>query len=79
LRSNAQQFIENNNSPYTPNTNVGHYCPTYELSDNQEMSITAIMMEAGFSTKSNFNKEFLRVTGLNPSEYRKQQQRAFFG
>lgn len=44
------------------------------LSDNQEMSITAIMMEAGFSTKSNFNKEFLRVTGLNPSEYRKQQQ-----
>jgi len=29
-------------------------------------------MEAGFSTKSNFNKEFLRVTGLSPSDYRKQ-------
>jgi len=43
------------------------------LSDNKEMSITTIMMEAGFSTKSNFNKEFLRVTGLSPSEFRKQQ------
>lgn len=42
------------------------------LSDNKEMSITSIMMEAGFSTKSNFNKEFLRVTGLSPSEFRKQ-------
>jgi len=42
------------------------------LSDNKEMPITTVMMEAGFSTKSNFNKEFLRVTGLSPSEYRKQ-------
>jgi AraC-like DNA-binding protein len=30
------------------------------------------MLDAGFSTKSNFNKEFQRVTGVSPSEYRKQ-------
>lgn len=44
------------------------------LRDNADMSITTLMMEAGFSTKSNFNKEFLRVTGLSPSDYRKQAE-----
>jgi AraC-like DNA-binding protein len=44
------------------------------LRDNPEMPITSLMMEAGFSTKSNFNKEFLRVTGLSPSDYRKQAE-----
>jgi AraC-like DNA-binding protein len=42
------------------------------LSNNPDMPITNLMLEAGFNTKSNFNKEFLRVTGLSPSEYRKQ-------
>ncbi len=46
------------------------------LRDNPDMPITTLMMEAGFSTKSNFNKEFLRVTGLSPSEYRKQAEDA---
>lgn len=36
------------------------------------MTITEAMNEAGFSTKSNFNREFKRVTGLSPSEWRKQ-------
>lgn len=44
------------------------------LINNREIPITTIMSDSGFSTKSNFNKEFLRVTGLSPSEYRKQQQ-----
>jgi len=42
------------------------------LRDNIDMPITTLMLESGFSTKSNFNKEFLRVTGQSPSEYRKQ-------
>ncbi|GGY64570.1 AraC family transcriptional regulator [Cellvibrio zantedeschiae] len=41
------------------------------LRNNPDMPITTLMLESGFSTKSNFNKEFLRVTGLSPSEYRK--------
>lgn len=44
------------------------------LINNREIPITTIMSDSGFSTKSNFNKEFLRVTGLSPSEYRKQPQ-----
>ncbi|TQI81836.1 AraC-like DNA-binding protein [Serratia fonticola] len=33
--------------------------------------VTEIMLEAGFSTKSNFNREFLRVQGMSLSEWRK--------
>jgi AraC-like DNA-binding protein len=33
--------------------------------------VTTIMLESGFGTKSNFNREFLRVTGMTPSEYRR--------
>lgn len=32
--------------------------------------VTRIMFEAGFQTKSNFNREFRRVTGVNPVTWR---------
>ncbi|MFZ1872401.1 MAG: AraC family transcriptional regulator [Chania sp.] len=35
--------------------------------------VTDIMLQAGFSTKSNFNRECLRVYGINPSEWRKRK------
>ncbi len=38
---------------------------------NSQDTITQIFMNSGFQTKSNFNREFLRVTGTTPSEYRK--------
>ncbi|TXI95981.1 MAG: AraC family transcriptional regulator [Burkholderiaceae bacterium] len=44
------------------------------LQTNHSMSITELMQEAGFSSKSNFNKEFLRVTGLSPSAFRESLQ-----
>jgi len=37
--------------------------------------ITDIMLASGFQTKSNFNREFRRVTGINPSEYRSSARR----
>ena len=37
--------------------------------------ITQILLDVGFQTKSNFNREFLRVTGLNPSAWRQQAVR----
>ncbi len=40
------------------------------LSLSTELSIIEVMHQAGFSTKSNFNKEFLRVTGMSPSAFR---------
>ena len=40
------------------------------LIEAPEMTVIEIMQESGFSSKSNFNKEFLRVTGLSPSGFR---------
>jgi AraC-like DNA-binding protein len=33
-------------------------------------SVTTAMLDSGFNTKSNFNREFLRVTGASPSKWR---------
>lgn len=37
-----------------------------------DMPITDIVFAVGFTTKSNFNREFLRITGLSPSAWRNQ-------
>jgi len=36
----------------------------------QGQSVTQAMLAAGFDTKSNFNREFLRVTVQTPSAWR---------
>jgi len=41
-----------------------------------DRSVTEIMQAVGFTTKSNFNREFLRIYGVNPSEWRRQQTRS---
>lgn len=46
-------------------------CVTQQL-DHSEQTITEIMGNCGFQTKSNFNREFRRLTGMNPSEWRKR-------
>ncbi|MDL2408299.1 AraC family transcriptional regulator [Rhizobium calliandrae] len=33
--------------------------------------VTVIMQESGFGTKSNFNREFMRIMGMTPSAYRR--------
>ena len=38
------------------------------------MSVTAAMFDSGFQTKSNFNREFRRVTSLNPAAWREKEQ-----
>jgi AraC-like DNA-binding protein len=35
--------------------------------------VTEIMFEAGFQTKSNFNREFRRVTGMTPVQWRQRR------
>ncbi len=39
---------------------------------NSDETITQIFMSSGFQTKSNFNREFARIVGMTPSEFRKQ-------
>lgn len=36
-----------------------------------ELAVTQVMLESGFQTKSNFNREFLRATGMTPSDFRR--------
>jgi AraC-like DNA-binding protein len=40
------------------------------LRQHPAMPITDVMNQAGFATKSNFHKEFARVTGMAPGAYR---------
>jgi AraC-like DNA-binding protein len=35
-------------------------------------SVTEVMQESGFQTKSNFNREFRRLVGMSPSDFRAQ-------
>ncbi|MEM7376030.1 MAG: AraC family transcriptional regulator [Pseudomonadota bacterium] len=46
---------------------VGQACGMLYASDDQ---ITAIAQEAGFKNLANFNRHFLKVKGMTPSEYR---------
>lgn len=54
--------------------NVSRYINAARISAAQEAlregeSVTNAMLSAGFNTKSNFNREFLRVTGESPSAW----------
>jgi len=42
-----------------------------ELLTTTDHPVTEIMFNAGFQTKSTFNREFLAVTGQSPSSYRR--------
>ena len=56
-----------NVSQYVNEHRVRDACRRLAAADD---SVTQIMFEAGFQTKSNFNREFLRVTGESPSVWR---------
>lgn len=42
-----------------------------QLLRNTDLPITEVMLEAGFATKSNFHREFLRISGMTPTDYRR--------
>ncbi|NIZ13564.1 AraC family transcriptional regulator [Phaeobacter sp. HF9A] len=58
--------------------NVPQYVNTFRIRDacrmleETDIPITGIVFEVGFTTKSNFNREFQRVTGLSPSAWREK-------
>lgn len=43
-----------------------------QLLGDTDRAVTTIMFDCGFQTKSNFNREFLRVAGTSPSEWRRR-------
>ncbi|MFB9949924.1 helix-turn-helix domain-containing protein [Rhizobium puerariae] len=56
-----------NVSQFVNNRRIAEAC---RLLRESEATVTRIMFDAGFSTKSNFNREFRRVTGMSPAQYR---------
>lgn len=59
-----------NVSQYINQLRVRHACRLLEETDQ---SVTSIMLESGFQTKSNFNREFRRVTGMSPVAWRERE------
>jgi AraC-like DNA-binding protein len=57
--------------------NVSQHVNEYRIKEAQrlleetDLTVTSVMFECGFQTKSNFNREFARVTGMTPSDYRR--------
>jgi AraC-like DNA-binding protein len=56
-------------SQYVNNYRIAEAC---RLLAETEAPVTGIVFEAGFMTKSNFNREFLRVKGQSPTQWRKE-------
>ncbi|MBB3964793.1 AraC-like DNA-binding protein [Rhizobium metallidurans] len=42
--------------------------------EKSDEPVTRLMFDCGFISKSNFNREFLRLTGTNPTDYRRRHQ-----
>ncbi|MDU9006013.1 helix-turn-helix domain-containing protein [Sedimentitalea todarodis] len=60
--------------------NVSQYVNDFRIAEacdhlqSSTRPVTEIMFEVGFQTKSNFNREFRRVTGKTPLEWRKSKK-----
>lgn len=68
--SNAINRVHGRNvSQYVNDIRIAEACRLLRETDN---SITQVIYASGFQTKSNFNREFLRVTGKTPREWRKE-------
>jgi AraC-like DNA-binding protein len=61
------------------NRNVSQYVNDHRIAEacrllaGTDLPVTTIMFEVGFQTKSNFNREFRRVTGTSPVAWRAGQ------
>ena len=56
--------------------NISQYINEFRIAEacrlltETDEPVTRIMFDAGFQTKSNFNREFRRVTGMSPMAWR---------
>jgi AraC-like DNA-binding protein len=57
-----------NVSRYINKFRIDHACAELDHGQN----VTTAMLASGFNTKSNFNREFLRITGKTPSQWQQQ-------
>lgn len=57
-----------NVSQFVNNRRISEACRLLQETDKP---LTTVMFDSGFGTKSNFNREFRRVTGTSPSQWRR--------
>lgn len=63
----------------TKNMSLSQYINGFRINDactllaTTDQSVLQVSMAAGFLSKSNFNREFLRVTGQTPSQWRRSE------
>ena len=63
------RLARKNVSQYINDRRIGEAC---RLLKETDMPVTAAMLDCGFQTKSNFNREFRRVTSLSPAAWREK-------
>lgn len=65
----------------TTGLNLSQYVNSHRIAEacrllrDDDRPVTDIMFDSGFRTKSNFNREFRRIMGSSPSEYRATERR----
>lgn len=65
LSASVNRHSKTNISRFINQFRIERACTLLESGEN----ITNAMLNSGFNTKSNFNREFLRVTGITPSKW----------
>ncbi|HEX5023781.1 MAG TPA: AraC family transcriptional regulator [Agriterribacter sp.] len=74
IQAFCRYFKTRTQKPFTHFVNevrIGHAC---KLLSNGEENITAISLESGFNSVSNFNRFFKTIKGITPREFRKNLQ-----
>ncbi len=62
----------NNFSEYINSYRIKHACDLLASASSANLSVMDVMLESGFTTKSNFNRAFKSATGMSPMAYKKQ-------
>ncbi|MES1181832.1 MAG: helix-turn-helix domain-containing protein, partial [Flavobacterium sp.] len=57
---------------YINSQRVEEFIRIVQLPKNQKFTLLSLAFECGFNSKTSFNRNFRKVTGLSPSEYLKQ-------
>jgi YesN/AraC family two-component response regulator len=58
---------------YINNLRINEFIELIALLENQKFTLLSLAFECGFNSKTSFNRNFKKATGLTPSEYIKQE------
>ncbi|HAS44180.1 MAG TPA: AraC family transcriptional regulator [Microscillaceae bacterium] len=59
---------------YINHQRIEEFKQLIKIPENQKFTLLALALECGFNSKTSFNRNFKKVTGISPAEYVKQQR-----